>query len=259
MGVRVPKETKKAAKEYDVAISFAGEDRRLAEALAKALKQSGIKVFYDKNERSTLWGKDLFQHLSTVYRDRARYCVVLVSKVYVKKDWTRHELKNAQERAFRQRKEYILPIQLDKTKLPGLNTTTGYIDASVTTVSEIVHLIGEKLGIETADVSKALRKTWDKEFVVYQGARMTSYWPIMIEDAQKQPNLTFVSTRSRIRYSKEKRYGKGRLPKNCHDCGVVHGQLHVLGCDMEECANCGEQLISCGCKTTTDDTALTDF
>jgi hypothetical protein len=33
----------------------------------------------------------------------------------------------------------------------------------------------------------------------------------------------------------------------CHDCGTKEGQLHVLGCDMERCPFCGNQLISCRC------------
>ena len=34
----------------------------------------------------------------------------------------------------------------------------------------------------------------------------------------------------------------------CHDCNVLKGQSHHVGCDMERCPNCGEQLISCDCK-----------
>jgi hypothetical protein len=33
----------------------------------------------------------------------------------------------------------------------------------------------------------------------------------------------------------------------CHDCGTKEGQLHVLGCDMERCPFCSNQLISCQC------------
>ena len=32
---------------YEVALSFAGEDRAFAEALAKGLRDAGVKVFYD--------------------------------------------------------------------------------------------------------------------------------------------------------------------------------------------------------------------
>jgi hypothetical protein len=33
----------------------------------------------------------------------------------------------------------------------------------------------------------------------------------------------------------------------CHDCGCFEGELHDLGCDMEDCPFCGHQLISCDC------------
>jgi hypothetical protein len=54
--------------EYEVAISFAGEQRYAAEAIAKLLKAAGVTVFYDKDEKADLWGKDLYVHLSDVYR-----------------------------------------------------------------------------------------------------------------------------------------------------------------------------------------------
>lgn len=52
---------------YEVALSFAGENRELVEAIAQGLRRWRIKVFYDNFERSNLWGKDLYQYLSDVY------------------------------------------------------------------------------------------------------------------------------------------------------------------------------------------------
>lgn len=34
----------------------------------------------------------------------------------------------------------------------------------------------------------------------------------------------------------------------CGDCGVKEGQIHADGCDMERCAFCGHQRITCGCE-----------
>jgi len=33
----------------------------------------------------------------------------------------------------------------------------------------------------------------------------------------------------------------------CHDCNVTKGQYHHLGCDMETCPVCRDQLFICGC------------
>jgi len=37
--------------------------------------------------------------------------------------------------------------------------------------------------------------------------------------------------------------------ERCHDCNIVNkeGNFHHLGCDVERCPSCGNQLISCGC------------
>ena len=34
---------------------------------------------------------------------------------------------------------------------------------------------------------------------------------------------------------------------SCHDCSARPGQMHILGCDVERCPDCGHQMISCGC------------
>ncbi|HXQ73988.1 MAG TPA: TIR domain-containing protein [Pyrinomonadaceae bacterium] len=131
--------------EYQVALSFAGEDRCYAAELAAALTDRGITVFYDSYEQATLWGKDLYQHLQTIYKEKSKFCVIFVSEAYSKKLWTKHELRQAQARAFLDSKEYILPIKLDCTEIPGLNETTGYVDLKENSIVEIAELIVKKL------------------------------------------------------------------------------------------------------------------
>jgi hypothetical protein len=130
---------------YDVALSFAGEDRPKAEELAEILRKKDISVFYDKYEKASLWGKNLYEHLAWVYKDAARYCVMFLSEHYKRKLWTTHERRNAQARAFREQSEYILPIRLDDTEIPGITETTGYIDFRKSSCQEIAELIIEKL------------------------------------------------------------------------------------------------------------------
>jgi len=134
---------------YDIAFSFAGEDREYVERLANLLRRRGVKVFYDEWERSELWGKDLFQYLDAIYRTAARYCVVFISEAYTKKAWAHHELKSAQARAFEGDSDYILPIRLDDSDLPGMRSTVGYIDGRKVPVSQVCELIMAKLGVES--------------------------------------------------------------------------------------------------------------
>lgn len=113
---------------YEVALSFAGEDRAYAEELAVLLKAQGVRVFYDAYEEGPLWGVDLYDHLHEVYSRQARYCVLFASKHYAAKAWTTHERRAAQERAFREKgTAYILPVRIDDTPIPGLATTIGFL------------------------------------------------------------------------------------------------------------------------------------
>lgn len=64
--------------DYDVALSFAGEDRAYVDDVAKILHALGVRVFYEY-ETTDLWGKDLFTHLDEVYRKRSKYCVMFIS------------------------------------------------------------------------------------------------------------------------------------------------------------------------------------
>jgi hypothetical protein len=141
--------------DYDVAISFAGENRDLARQIFEILKSKGIRVFYDANEQATIWGKDLYEYLSEVYFNRARYCLMIVSEYYQIKNWTRLERKSAQARAFQQTEEYILPIRLDNTELPGLLETVGYIDARRKSPEEIANLVIQKLSISAPTNAKS--------------------------------------------------------------------------------------------------------
>ena len=132
--------------QYDVCLSFAGEQRQYVHQVANDLKSRGIPVFYDEYERENLWGKDLYEHLSDIYQNLCKYCVVFVSMEYANRVWPTWERRNAQARAVREKHEYILPARFDDTQLPGLLPTLGYIDLSETSPSQLSALIAGKLG-----------------------------------------------------------------------------------------------------------------
>jgi hypothetical protein len=131
--------------EFDIALSFAGEDRLYAVQLAERLQAKGITVFYDEFEKAELWGKNLYSHLSEMYQNRAKYCLMLLSKNYGSKPWPRLEREAAQARAFISAKEYILPIRIDDSPIPGIFPTIGYLDWQREGPDHIVDALCRKL------------------------------------------------------------------------------------------------------------------
>lgn len=114
--------------QYDVCLSFAGEQRPYVRRVAAALRRGGMRVFFDEYETVTLWGKDLYAHLDDVYRHQARYCILFASEAFAAKVWTNHERRSAQARALKANQEYILPARFDDTPIPGLPETVHCID-----------------------------------------------------------------------------------------------------------------------------------
>lgn len=129
--------------EYDIALSFAGEQRNYVDHVYNCLVGNGIRVYYDKDQ--DLWGKDLFIEFSNVYNKKSKYIVVFISKEYAEKNWTRHEIGNAFARALEEETEYILPVRFDDTDIPGLRSTIHFEDASKLTPEELCGKIVSKL------------------------------------------------------------------------------------------------------------------
>ncbi|WP_258240456.1 TIR domain-containing protein [Pseudidiomarina homiensis] len=132
-------------REFDIALSFAGEDRGYVDQVANLLRDSGVKVFYDLFEEANLWGKNLYDYLSDVYTNKAVYTIMFISKHYAEKLWCSHERQSMQARAFQEHQEYILPARFDETAIPGVLPTVGYISLEGRPPSAFVEIIHRKL------------------------------------------------------------------------------------------------------------------
>ena len=135
-------------KQYEVALSFAGEQREYVEQVAKTLQGWGIVVFYDGFEKVPLWGKHGTEEFNEVFERRAALAVMFISKEYVEKAWPRHERQSILSRAVRERGGYVLPVRFDNTSVPGLPADLIYLNAEDHAPAELAAMIAKKLGIE---------------------------------------------------------------------------------------------------------------
>lgn len=138
-----------AVTEYDVCLSFAGEDRPYVDEVNKHLKEMGIRSFYDYDEQDKLWGEELTEYLDKVYREQSRFCVMFVSKDYVRKVWTIHERRSALARGLENPGQaYVLPARFDDTPVPGIRPSVGYIDLRNFTPRRLAEMIARRLGVQ---------------------------------------------------------------------------------------------------------------
>ena len=135
--------------EFDVALSFAGEDRNLVTEINHALKSAGVRTFLDSDYLSETWGEDLVEFFDRVYRTRSQFAMLFVSHQYAEKTWPRHERRSALARAIEERAAYILPVRLDDAQLDGLLHTVGYIDLRRIGVEALARAFVDKLNGRT--------------------------------------------------------------------------------------------------------------
>jgi serine/threonine protein kinase len=125
--VRTPDQGEQSVHRYDVALSFAGTERPIAQELYERLK-AFCHVFYDKDDDAiaSLWGGDLSTALHTIYSGQAKFCIALVSREYVDRAWTSWERRAILQRMVMQRDvPYLLPVIIDDVSIPGLPTSVG--------------------------------------------------------------------------------------------------------------------------------------
>ena len=135
-------------KKYDVALSFAGEQRDFVENIAKHLRASGLRVFYDDFEKNSTWGESQLAVFRKVYAEESDYVVLFISEDYCKKYWPVFEAQHSIMRILQGELGRVLPVRFDQSNLPGLPTDIAYLEIrDYPEPSLIAKEICEKIGV----------------------------------------------------------------------------------------------------------------
>lgn len=140
---------------YDYALSFAGADREIAEALFACLTHRELSVFYDKNEQHRILAKNVEEYLAPIYKSEASFVVVLLSKEYPKRIWAKFESEQFKDRFG---ENAVIPIWFSDAP-PGMfdeTTTVGGVTFNVdANAAEEVSRICDLLSAKLADHKEA--------------------------------------------------------------------------------------------------------
>ncbi len=104
-------------KEFEIAISFAGENRKLAKYIAEQFEQIDVPVFYDELYESNYLGKAWSKEFERIFVNDSRYVVCLLDSFHKDKIWPTFE-----RDCFKKRVPNgdVIPIYLDDTLFVGI-------------------------------------------------------------------------------------------------------------------------------------------
>jgi hypothetical protein len=105
------------SREWDVAISFAGENRRLAKHIADQLEFLDVHVFFDEYYEDNYLGKTWSRQFKTIFSDESDLVVCLLDAHHQAKIWPTFERDIFTPRVS---EEDVVPIFLDDTVFIGI-------------------------------------------------------------------------------------------------------------------------------------------
>ena len=138
--------TDEVPRDYDVFISHASEDKdALVRPLAHALRNGGLKVWYDEFELRI--GDSLRRKIDTGLA-RSHFGVVVLSRSFFRKGWTNYELDGLVTRAV-SGEQILLPIWHEITKQELLNYSPSLVDkvARSTATHTVDEIASEIIGM----------------------------------------------------------------------------------------------------------------
>src|SRR4051812_20820243 len=115
---------------YDLAVSFAGEQRPYVEEFVEECRRRKLTVFYDLDQTVDYWGRNFIFEFRKVYGGgQPRFVVPFISADYLAKPYPMDEFAAAVEQAFQRGAEgYILPVIFGDVTVPPevLNPAIGF-------------------------------------------------------------------------------------------------------------------------------------
>ena len=103
--------------EFEVALSFAGENRQLAQYIYEGLTTLDVTVFYDEMFEANYLGKAWSQQFKEIFGKKSRFVVCILDNHHSTKIWPTFEREVFAPRIV---DESVIPIFLDATKFVGI-------------------------------------------------------------------------------------------------------------------------------------------
>lgn len=132
--------------QFDVALSFPGEERKFVEEIAKGLENllGPDRYFYDFNYPGHLARPGLDLLLQDIYGNRSKLIVVFISGAYQAKDWCGIEFRAIRDIINRRENARIMLVRTGDGDVDGVRAADGYVDARRFAADQIAGFIADR-------------------------------------------------------------------------------------------------------------------
>ncbi|MGH1591337.1 TIR domain-containing protein [Methylobacterium phyllosphaerae] len=133
--------------QFDVALSFPGEERALVEQIAAELEHNlgPERCFYDRNYAGHLARPGMDVLLQGIYRERSKLIVVFISGSYQTKDWCGVEFRAIRDIINRRQVNRVMYIKTGDGNVEGVLPNDGYVDARHYSPRQLAEFIEQRL------------------------------------------------------------------------------------------------------------------
>lgn len=107
---------------YDIALSYASEQKQMVSRVAAILETEGLKVFFAPDRQGQFAADNMISRFYQIFRYQSRYTAAFVTEDYLRKEYTMFEAESAQLSDRYGRKNHLIPICFGEATLPGLDS-----------------------------------------------------------------------------------------------------------------------------------------
>lgn len=120
---------------YDIAFSYASEQKEIIKYYSEKLQKLGLKIFIDTEHPELFVFKHVPDTLKAIYDNDETVMLIFLSREYAEKDFTKYESHIAFDRLLTEKRLAI--IKLDESTLPWLPSSFFYYDINKYSSDEI--------------------------------------------------------------------------------------------------------------------------
>lgn len=114
---------------YDVALSYAGEQKDYVASVYKLLKRKGISAYFAPAYQEELTGTDMTDEFYTIFHNQCLFIAAFVSSEYLQKKRTMAEAAIGQMRSREEQRNCLIPVYWGDARLPDFDPDINFLSA----------------------------------------------------------------------------------------------------------------------------------